>query len=475
MVTLFLESLNFYLLLCLISIVTGKGILWLLGFRTENEDLFYLNPLITLTFWTIFLGVGITAGYSVKQLWKVGWILTAILFFLGLKRPFSGFLRSETKVLSLILFITVAVMFPYFWYGLKEYLGSTAPDGWSYIVYGQYLWEYPRGMEGSLAPLYQYASHLNGTRFIASALLAFFSPIFWRPGDTQMASGLFLAWSLFVFSAACIYFAKAQRCSNFFLIIYLSLCGFSGWILNLLWANNFDNALAISFLPTLAGLIYSIDKPDLTWGLILSFLIAGILYIYPEMAIFVVGGAFLFYVHRLSGEMKKTKWLALLFLSCGLAAILLVPFSKELVTFLKSQISTSVGNPGVRPGEGYFPTLNQRIWFTSLLGVSENFHGPQFLTEFRWVVTFPISSLGDFRIIEEEGVGNYWNSSFAFCRVFDHDISFPLFLWGIQTYSLELVGNVFFGDRRDETVAGTLPIFQNSMGNRNIAPFVLDH
>ncbi len=346
-----------FVLLGAVSLLTGQGILSLGKIHTKSSITLYLSPIITLSFWTVFLAWGVLLGFSIKQLWIIGWSATIFLAIIGSRRIDFEFLKKEKASLAALVIFPAVLMFPYFWYGLGDYLGSTAPDGWSYIAYGQYLWEYPRGAEGSLAPLYQYAAHLNGTRFIASALLAFFSPILWAPGDTQIASGFFLAWSLFAFSSACIFFVKVKKYSGFFLFVYVSFSALSGWLINLLSTNNFDNALAISFLPALAGAIYLAEPTDHWWGFLWGLLIAGILYIYPEMAIFVIGGAFLFYVHRLSGAMKKREWLTLLFLSFGLAAILLVPFSKDLVTFLKSQISISVGNPGVRPGEGYFPEL----------------------------------------------------------------------------------------------------------------------
>ena len=87
--------------------------------------------------------------------------------------------------------------------GLSRYIGGPAQDGWSYVAYGQYLWEWPKGTEGGLAPLYQYAAHLSETRFISSAMLAFFSPMTGTDGDTQAAAGAFVAWTLFVFAASC--------------------------------------------------------------------------------------------------------------------------------------------------------------------------------------------------------------------------------------------------------------------------------
>lgn len=395
-----------FVLLAALSMLTGRGILNLGKIHMESSISLFLSPIITLSFWTVFLGWGVLLGFNIKQLWIIGWSATILLAVIGARRIDFEFLKKEMASLAALLLFPVALMFPYFWFGLGDYLGSTAPDGWSYIAYGQYLWEYSRGAEGSLAPLYQYAAHLNGTRFIASALLAFFSPILSAPGDTQIASGFFLTWSLFAFSSACTFFVKVKKYSGFFLFVYVSFSAFSGWLINLLWANNFDNALAISFLPALAGAIYLTEPTNLWWGFLWGLLIAGILYIYPEMAIFVVGGAFLFYVHRLSGEMKKKEWLALLFLSCGIAAILLVPFSKDLVTFLKSQISTSVGNPGLRPGEGYFPELlTKEFGLLSFWGFRKSSTAGTFLHSFVGLVLSLLAAGGSLGLLRKKEWG----------------------------------------------------------------------
>src|SRR5712692_2967442 len=171
--------------MCIISILAGQGQLWLIGLQVERRAALYLAPVITLVLWTTMLGIGVSLGLPVRQLWLIGWLLTILLAFFGVQRRDHLFLKNEWMLLMITILLPIGLMAPYFWYGLATYLGSPAPDGWSYIASGQYLWQYPRGTEGGLAPLYQYAAHLSGTRFIASALLGFFSPIAGPSGDTQ--------------------------------------------------------------------------------------------------------------------------------------------------------------------------------------------------------------------------------------------------------------------------------------------------
>ncbi len=348
----------FYLLLCAISILTGQGILRLIGIHIERRISLYLAPAITLIFWAIMLGVGVSFGFPVKYLSVIAWPLTIMMVFIGAMRQDYHFIRSEWPLLLVVVFLPVSVMVVYFWYGILTYPGSTLPDGWSYIAYGQYLWEYPRGAEGGLAPLYQYATHLNRVRFIASALLGFFSPFIGASGDTQASSGYFLAWTIFVLSSTCMCFAVIKGLRTTLLLLYLSMSIFSSWLLSLLWANNYDNALALSFLPAFAGVLSIVETGNRRWCSILALLTTGILYCYPEMATVVLGGAFLFLLQRISFNIESIKeWSIVLIIVAGLVAILVLPFVNDLIWFGMNQANVLTWPRGSRPGEGFPPEL----------------------------------------------------------------------------------------------------------------------
>ena len=49
------------------------------------------------------------------------------------------------RLVAISVGLPVVAMLPYFAFGLANYPGSHLPDGWSYVAYGQYLWNYPRG------------------------------------------------------------------------------------------------------------------------------------------------------------------------------------------------------------------------------------------------------------------------------------------------------------------------------------------
>src|SRR5262249_19505795 len=156
-----------------------------------------------------------------------------------------------------------------------------APEVWSYIAAGQYLWEYPRGSEGGLPPLHQFASSLSGTRYMAYTLLGFLSPLV-RPGDTQAVSALLQAWTLFIMTCAIALFWVAIRQRTWIIVTATVLSTVAGWITDLIWINNLDNGLALVYMPALASVVSLLAPRQPRWWLLLGCFLAGILYTYPE-------------------------------------------------------------------------------------------------------------------------------------------------------------------------------------------------
>lgn len=353
------KGLLLYLLICTVSFFAGKGILRLLKIRLEARIALFFAPAVTLVFWVLLSALGICFQFTARQISALGWILTIGLIGFGVFQKESFFLKKDDWAFTgVVISLPPLLMSPYFGQGLAVYLGSTMPDGWSYIAFGQYLWENLRGAEGGLSPLHQYAAHLARGRFVASALLGFFSPLVGSPGDTQTASGFFLAWSLFTFSASCLFFAAVKKMGKMSTTIYLAFCGLSGWLLNLLWTNNYDNALAISFSPALAGIILLTDGKTWRWGILLGCFTAGVLYCYPEMALFILAGSGILFIWRLfSNHESLGDWKVVLIVTGALAGALIAPFGKDILWFVKMQSSAANLPLGARPGEGYFADL----------------------------------------------------------------------------------------------------------------------
>ncbi len=65
---------------------------------------------------------------------------------------------------------------------------------------------------------------------------------------------------------------------------YVILTVVAGWIYNVVWANNYDNLIALAFFPALIGSIIWLTPQNWSWRIVLGLLGAGLLYCYPELA-----------------------------------------------------------------------------------------------------------------------------------------------------------------------------------------------
>lgn len=322
-----------------------------------------------MTFWAIFLSWGIILGSSVKHISILLWPLSFLLALIGAYtilmksgKKEDGYTLQSSGYSSLLAaaLVPTILMAAYFLHGINSYMGSWFWDGWSYIAQGQYLWQHSFSSQETLAPLYQYASGVKNGRFISCALISFFSPLTGSLGDTQASSGIFLAWAIFVFSSSSMFFATKTRSMlhNKFQILYILVTVFSGWLLNILIANNYDNLLAISFLPVFAGILTSINLGDKKWALILGTLAAGSLNVYPEMfPIDILCISFFIFQHllkRKEGELKK--WLFLILFSIIITIFLIAPVLKPIILLIGNHLKAGLSS-GCPPGAGYFPGL----------------------------------------------------------------------------------------------------------------------
>lgn len=364
--------------LCLLSVFCGVGIIRLIRLRLDQRCLL-LAPLVTLAYWSIVLGNVVTFRVPVKQIYIPLWGLTIGLSIYGIfSIRWRDFLR-EGPLLAVVFLTALMTTMGYICFGFETFLGSPAMDGWSYVAFGQYLWEFPRGTEGGLAPLYQYSAHLSNTRFVASSILAFFSPLSGLPGDTQPIVGYLIAIAFFVYASSTAFFVQAIDFNKRLRFFFPVLVVFSSWSLYTIKANNFDNVLLLGYLPAIAGIFYLIEADSIPEGILLGLLCAGSAYIYPEMLPFVLAAMGLWGLHKLfffhrRGLIKP--WIYSLMISTCVFFLAVFSSLKQMAQFLIQQASIS-SNP-VRPGwdvAGFELPSNFAIayWgFGELLNVNEN-------------------------------------------------------------------------------------------------------
>ena len=355
----------FYLLICIVSIFAGIGVARALRLQLEFYWSVYLAPVLTLVFWTLCLGIGISVGFTVREL-RLAIILGTVAFCVygvyGRRFPFEW---KQIIWIGCVLFLPVAIMWPYFLAGITVFPGSPSLDGWSYIAFGQYILDYRKGVHGGLAPIYQFASHLSGTRFCASAVLGLFSIL--QHDETQAVSGCFLAYTLFVLASSSTLFVMVQKIKPLTAVLYVSMCIFSGWTLKLLYANNYDNALFLAILPTIAT-IGGISCSERTRSILMGSLLAAGVYIYPEM-LPVLGLLALLIVLDpwQNGDIRKGKVIFTAFLG---AILLLVPYLPHVFKFFMSQLDAAMSASGPRPGGNEFEEmLHTKTWLSSFWGM----------------------------------------------------------------------------------------------------------
>lgn len=344
----------------------GLGLLQIL--RVQDLKLrILLAPSLTLTVSAILVALvvvfEIPAGRASSIIW-VFWIVFAIYGSIYFR---SALIDLEQKSsLWIPVFVTFLVSAGYLWYGLFNYLGSPALDGWSYVSFGEYLRVYPKGVEGGLAPLYQYASHLSPTRFVASALLGVLIPPWSLSGvDTQMTVGPLLIISIFSTATSLAYVAHVttQRGLNTpaWLVVFFGVVG--GWLPHALRSNNYDNLLALPLAPLLFALGCDRKLHGFAQIVLPGIVIAASIYIYPELSPLIILAYGLVILENLMSvgfanqqhnsnraQIIKYTWVAII------ALFIVSPYLREAILFFSKQLSLTNQITG-RPGEGIMPGL----------------------------------------------------------------------------------------------------------------------
>jgi hypothetical protein len=347
-------SLGLYLLVCVAALLAGHGLLRLLGLKASPRAVGLLAPLAGLALWSVLLSLAAVFRLPIRTVTPWLWLATVLLAGVGL-RGLRSVLREAGPLLLLCAVLPVAVMAPWFWHGLSDYQGTAAPDGWAYIAAGQYLWEYSGGQEGGLAPLHQFGAAMETMRQVSFTLLGFLSPLV-RAGDTQSVSALLQAWTLFVVACAVAFFWVVAAARTWVVVAATAIATLPGWVSNLIWANNFDNGLALAYVPALAGLLLA---PLPRRWLLVGLFTAALLFTYTELAPIGLGAAGLVALPWLWS--RRRQWRVGLrgaALAAVVAGALLLPKVGGLSAWMGAQYQASQGDSsGIRPGEFLFSGL----------------------------------------------------------------------------------------------------------------------
>jgi hypothetical protein len=333
--------------------------------RLRSENALLLSPAITSIGWSLSMGVLVGLNVTVEAIWLPFWFCTWLSFLasaLAMRRKFE-----DLRLLVVPALCTLAILSPYVLHGIATFPGSWFWDGFAYLAAGETFWSHPRNeTPQELELLYVFGRSLANLRFTASVLLAVFRGVIPLGGDSQASMGYLLILCVFSFSCSCYYLARVALPKHL-QIIFVVLATVSGPILNLVWANNFDHLLALSIAPALTA--FAIDfqwtrRRDAVFAGLSS---ASLVYIYPEMAAFLLMPAALVLAFRAIKERPPLTPPALI--ATATFILMMSPMAGSIYRFMVNQISTRGHEMTLRPGNGYFPTLlDIRCFYGSIPG-----------------------------------------------------------------------------------------------------------
>ena len=363
--TLGLSDFLTYIFAAALLLMAGTGLLRLLRAPFDRITMILLGPIATQALWAVTIGVGLVCGLSVRQLAAPLLLGSVVLACIGLHdvRRRRSLHSSPQPLLAILVSCALApviVLLPYFVFGLADYPGSRLPDGWWSVATGRHLWTYGLRADGMLEPLYGFASQFlvtwHGVRSVASASLGVLS-LLGHAGDTQRSVGLFMALALFTFgtSAAAVSVSRAWQAGRSILFVLLAVA--SGWAANAVYANNYDNLLALGYFPAIAAVVRAPRSSRGSW-IVLGVIAAGLAYTYPELAIAVLAVGLVMVAER-SWKARSWRdargfgWAAAVFL------VLAGPHLPSTIRFLGAQSAQALrpDQGSFRPGETLFKGL----------------------------------------------------------------------------------------------------------------------
>jgi hypothetical protein len=341
----------------------GYAVLHLMGFGRHRWPLAaFAGAPLTLAIWIIAISGAAWASIPLTKLSTPIVILMMLLAALGIVLRISvrdsiGIETSEERSRRRLLWLIVVslpllTMPSLFRFGLGVFAFSNYPDGWSYLAMADYLVHIPRGSEGGLSPLHQYASHMMNIRNASSALLAHLSMLFGVQADQTLT----LYALLVLFANACALgtfagtlFDRIRPATNFLLI--------SGYAMpaTVLYSANLDQLLLFPVLPLIAVVAIkgALDQAMPRSSILLGILVAAAIYAYIEMAFLATIVALSFIVlpsDRFQTSLVRVTIVTSIF--TPVALLLTWPALLPLLAMLKSQFASAMAP--VRPGEGFY-------------------------------------------------------------------------------------------------------------------------
>jgi hypothetical protein len=345
----------------------GYSILHMLGYgRHRWSAAMFAGPTVTLALWIISLSGAAWASIPLRMLFPPVWVGTLLLAALGIALRSSvnrqvTAVSANTRWERLLLwstagFVPLVIMPATLRYGLGDFVNSTSPDVWSYVMVADYLSELARGAEGGLSVLHQYAAHLMNTRNASSAILGHLA---FGLGDVKadQAITLYCLLLLFANTSALIAFALTafERIGP---ALCLGTLAGLGWPADIVFAGNFDQLLLLPLLPLIAAFALQAGRGINLWStsVLVGVVSAAAFFAYVELAFFGLVVAMTFVIPpNIRFRLAAIRVALICCIAIPIFLLLTWPGFATLMTSLKNQYLSTAGT--VRPSEGAFPGL----------------------------------------------------------------------------------------------------------------------
>jgi hypothetical protein len=358
------------LIACFAMVWPGYALLHVMGYGQRRwPAALFAGPSTTLALWIISLSGAAWARIplsAASPLVRDGSLILACVglglrFVVRGRRPIGGG-RLQWTLWIVAALIPLVVMPTIFTSGLGVFAASDKPDAFNYIAVADYLMTVPRGSEGGLAPLYQYAASFMNSRNAAPSIVAHLAIGAGSVKPDQVAM-LYCIIVLFCMCAALAAFGilAFQRTSVSAVLVLLA--GLT-WPSIMIYAGSFDQLLSIALLPALASIAWlaSAERRLIRPGILIGVFVAAGVLGYIELALVELPTALAFIIpvwptisHR--GVIR----LAAMFLLTSLSALLLVGSGvRPLLDYFALQTTAAYA---AGAGNGYTFDLLSRLAF----------------------------------------------------------------------------------------------------------------
>ena len=131
----------------------------------------------------------------------------------------------------------------------------------------------------------------------------------------------------------------------------------SPWVFGAIEVHNYDNLLALAFLPLAAGFVGALISPTRLGGVLAGVIAAASVYTYAEMAVWPLLGGGLLLFSRATRDRSVRAWAWFISVAAIVLVVLVAPIIRDLIWFVQNQWQAAQMTPGTRPGEGLFGEL----------------------------------------------------------------------------------------------------------------------